>query len=236
MTVAVAQPDRSVTENADGTMEGMVTWIIDAGSVSPKEASELVSSLLPAVGGACSQCSPGSPHPDDKRLECYERTVSYDEGNVIYCEAKYFGLWEPSRVLLEYKGSVSSAPITKHPNWAEISTNAVLDPIGLFIGFDNFEETDGDYRNIYGTSDYLVANTSITATYWMETQPLAKTVGVITSLINDAGFDLLPSLPDGSDYLLANQTYRQVGSFYQVSEEYIASGSEGWSSIIYTRQ
>ncbi len=231
LTRAVAQPDRSVTENADGTMEGVVTWIIDAGSVSPQDASQLAATLLPKVGGACSQCTPGEQHPDDPRLECYERTVEFGAGNIITCVASYFGLWEPSRTLIEYKGSVTALPITRHPNWeSDISLSAVLDPLGSFLGFDGFDTTEGDYRNLYGTREYLAAGTSITLTYWMETQPSAKTIGVIYTPTEGDG---LPAVTGVKDFLIVNQSYRQIGNFYQVSEEYLGSGAEGWNSIIY---
>ena len=234
LTRAIAQPDRSVTENADGTMEGVVTWVIDAGSVSPGEASQLDTTSLPSVAGACSQCSPGDTHPDDGRLECYERTVEYGAGNIITCVASYFGLWEPSRTIIEYKGSVTALPITRHPNWeTDLSLNAVLDPLGLFLGFDGFDETTDDYKNLYGTREYLAAGTSITISYWMETQPLPKTIGVIYTPTEGDG---LPTVAGVKDFLIVNQSYRQIGSFYQVSEEYLGSGEEGWNSIIYKGQ
>lgn len=227
---AIAQPDRSVTENADGTMEGEVTWIIDASSVSPRAASQLAAESLPKVSGACSQCSPGDTHPDDERLECYERLIEYGAGNIITCKASYFGLWQPNKKIIDYKGNTSVVPINKHPNWESIAQYAVLDPIGLFIGFQDFEATDGDYVNLYGTSDYMVAGSSITVSYWMETQPIPRRVGTISDPSSEPGF---PELPGVKDFLLINQTYRQIGSFYQISEEYLASGEEGWNTIIY---
>ncbi len=235
LTRAVAQAGRSVTENADGSMEGVVNWIIDAGSVSPKEASALTSELLPKVSGSCSQCSPGDDHPDDPRLECYERSVNYGPNNIIECTASYFGLWEPSKRIIDYKGSVTALPVTRHPKWDEIALDAVLDPIGLFIGFSEFisTKTSGEYENLYGAREYLAAGTSITLSYWLETQPIAKKIGVIYQPSEGDG---IPALPGVVDYLIVNQSYRQIGNFYQVSEEYLGSGAEGWNKIIYQGQ
>eukprot|EP01047_Picozoa_sp_COSAG01_P098966 COSAG01_NODE_29070_length_646_cov_0.901280_1_plen_96_part_10 len=72
------QPDRSITEKNDGTLEGSVVMRCDKG----KQYN------LPEIGAT---------HPDDNRLEMYQSGKVYQSNGIVEMTGSFFGLVFSSR-------------------------------------------------------------------------------------------------------------------------------------------
>ena len=224
----VIQPDRSISEKNDGTLEGQVTYKCDKDS----EFS------LPQVGDS---------HPDDSKLECYNISKTYNSNGYITATASFFGLISSTtEPVVSYSGGQNNEPIETHPNFTSFAgtvsaplngalfvTDTESEDYSTFIKFGGGEDPDGpQYR---GTEYYLTASTMITLSYWTDKVPtLKKRLNIYDKISGVTGSDF--KVPDDvKDFLLLDTPYRQVGSFYQVTEQYLGSGTKGWNDVIYTR-
>jgi len=98
------------------------------------------------------------------------------------------------------------------------------DDTGEFLGF-----FDQSIKDLFGVMHYLVPSTMVSLTYWQSTVPsLNKRMSIKSSI---SGFR---KPTDVKNFLLLDIPYRQIGSFYQVTEQYLGSGPDGWSTKIYT--
>jgi len=242
LQVAVQQPGRSVTETAEGTLEGSVVWKIDS-SVVPFAESD-TSTALPVV--AQGDGTPGGLHPDDDRLECYNRTLSYGANGILTCTAAYFGLVTSSTGLqLSFTGGTQSDRIETHKNFETFAGTPSAPLNGAkfdseteeFIGFTEFTAgttNSGSSTNFMGVENYFTASTNITVSWWQDTVPTPSKLSVVSTN--------LPYIPDTrkpkgvKNFLLISETYNQVGNFYQVTQDYLGSsieGGKGWNKTIY---
>jgi hypothetical protein len=236
---AIPQVGRTITQNSDGTLEGSVVWKIDADLVPPRESAN--STYLPTVADGSG--APGSNHPDDGRLECYNRTLSYGNNGILTCTASYFGLikrrTDPE---FSFSGGVTTEPIETHPDFETFAGTAAA-PLngakfdattGEFLGFSEFT-TPGttNNTNLLGVENYLTPATNIVVSYWQDTQPRpAKTATWSTYIPDVTEF----RKPQGVDnFLLMDESYSQVGNYYQVTRNYIGSGVKGWNKDIYDK-
>lgn len=209
------QPGRTIVEKDDGTLEGSVVYETDRNKES----------FLPDIG---------SRHPDDPRLEMYQRNIIFQNNNEISMNASFFGLTHsPTDKKITYTGGQNNDPIETHPDFAEFAgelkdeqNGAVFDPEnGFFIKFDTPTGEDLGFR---GTEYYFTAATLVSLSYWTDSVPKLKKRMTIVKEI--PGF---VSPPDVTEYLLLDSPYRQVGSHYQVTEQYIGAGKKGINNLIY---
>ena len=222
----IIQPDRSIAEKNDGTLEGQVIYKCDVTFINK----------LPRLGAT---------HPDDNRLECYNINKTYNSNGLVTATASFFGITSSTTdPVITYSGGQNNEAITTHPNFAdfagtvdaplngavfETDTNAA--DYGSFIEFGGGESADGpQYR---GTEYYLTPSTMITLSYWTDKVPTLKNRLKIYSRIKGVSSADLKVPSDVADFLLLDTPYRQVGSFYQVTEQYLGSGPQGWNNVIY---
>lgn len=219
LTDAIMQPDRSIVEKNDGTLEGSITFKSDDVENFP-DIDDL--------------------HPDDDRLECYNKTITYNANGLITCQASYFGII-PSVYQISYTGGSNSDPIETHKNFtASIGGSADLpkndasfdDDTGEFLGFPT-----GDLQ---GVQYYLTSSNTLTISYWMDDTPnLDAVMSVVSNPQTVAGRVVvnplaLPTLV--KNWLMVAIPVRRVGNFYQVTEQWMGSGEDGWKPLIYPKQ
>jgi hypothetical protein len=212
------QTDRTINEKNDGTLEGTVAYVGDAEDVD----------AFPQFGDL---------HPDDDRLEIYNISKIYMGLELLKMTASYFGLASSSggtdangRVV-SLSGGQNQEPITTHPDFEEfagtpdnpnLENGALFDKItGEFIGFDTFS-------NVAGVEYYLTPSTLISVSYWTDKEPTLKPRMKIVNKIKG-----VKTPPDVKNFLRTDTTYRQTGSSYQVTEQYLGSGEDGWNKLIY---
>lgn len=245
LSTAQMQPGRTIIEKEDGTLEGQVVWKIKDDDITPLNVDS--SNALPIVATGDGQ--PGDAHPDDDRLECYDRAIVFGPGGIITCTASYFGIVAVTAgktdPVLTFSGGISTEPIETHPDFEDFGgtidspkNGATFDSsTGEFVGFTEFTEigeaskNTATKSNYHGINSYLVPLTNVTIAYWQNKVPFPKKLAVV--------YDYIPNItsfrkPKGvKNYLLINQSIRQVGNFYQITEEYYGSGEDGWNKTIY---
>lgn len=211
------QTDRTVTEKRDGTLEGSISFICD---VADKDA-------LPTFGDL---------HIDDDRLELFNAQTTYNGLELVTLTASYFGISAseasggPAQVI-SFSGGSNNEPIETHPEFQALAgppdtpqNGAVFDPItGQFLRFAGV-----DAGNLTGVQYYLTPSTVITVSFWKSSVPTLKPRMKIVDELKGVS---LPS--DVKNLLRIESSYRQTGSSYQVTEQYLASGPEGWNARIY---
>lgn len=204
------QPGRVLTHKNDGTIEGLVVYKGPASSLPN----------WPEVN---------SRHPDDDRLEMYQASYEFGNNGEAVMTASYFGLaFSPTPQQISYTGGQNNDPIETHPDFEKFAgtpddpaDGAKFDPeTKEFLGFYN-----GDYA---GVEYYLTPSTMVSVSYWTDRAPRVSRRMKIQSSI--PGF-AKPS--DVKNFLLLDTPYRQVGNFYQVTEQYLGSGEKGWNKDIY---
>jgi len=207
------QPDFSITQKNDGTLEGQVTYVCDVNDFLNLPQME-------------------SSHPRDNRLELYNREITYMGLERVSMTGSYFGLISSkTESTLSYTPNTNQEPIASHPNFTEFA-GTKADPknggkfdedTGEFLGF-----YDPEIKDLFGVSAYLIPSTLISLTYWTSSQPsLGKRMQRKSSI---PGFRK-PS--DVKEFLIMDFPYREIGNFYQVTELIMGSGPGGFSKILY---
>lgn len=211
------QPGRTIIEKDDNTLEGSVVYETDRNRED----------LLPDIG---------SRHPDDDRLEMYQRNIVYQNNDEISMNASFFGLTHsPTDKKVTYSGGQNNDPIDTHPDFVDFAgtlsneeNGAVFDPeSGAFLRFDT-PSSGGADLGFRGTEYYFTAATLVSTSFWTDSVPKLKSRMTVVKEI--PGF---VSPPDVTEYLLLDSPYRQVGSHYQVTEQYMGAGKKGVNKLIY---
>jgi hypothetical protein len=216
----VLQPDRSINEKNDGTLEGQVVYKCDRANVS----------RLPRIG---------APHPDDSRLEAYNISKTYNSSGLVTSTISYFGLISSTTdPVITYSGGQNQEPIETHPNFAEFAGTVTAPLNGAKFVTDTTEPDYGAFIGFTGTSFqgieyYFTPSTNITLSYWTDKAPSLKNRMKIYPYIRGINTSQLRVPSDVDDFLLLDTPYRQVGSFFQVTEQYLGSGPDGWNQSIY---
>jgi len=175
-----------------------------------------------------------STHPSDPRCECYTREIAYIANGKARITNSYFGLTSrQTDPIINYTPNTNQDPITSHKDFTDFAgtadepntTNgATFNPLtGEFLGFFIPSVTD-----LFGAEYYLVPSTLLSVSYWTDKVPTLKRRMTIQE--NVKGF-VKP--PDCKELMLLDTPYRQVGSFYQVTEQWMGSGEKGFSRILY---
>lgn len=228
------QTGRTIIENQDGTMEGTVTWKADSTDLNAKSVDS--SDIFPKI--ATNDGRPGDIHPDDDRLECYNRTITFGSHNIATCVASYFGLKESETPpTITFTGGVTTEPIETHPNFKTFGTQAngaQFDDDDRFLRFSIFvggTDNRKDSANFYGVTSYLTPSTNITLSWWSTRKPTPSKLASITPFLPK---EARARKPTGvADYLLLSESIKQVGNFYQITQQYMGSILSGWNPEIY---
>lgn len=207
------QPDSVLSFKNDGTIEGDVIYRADDGLVSrfPKMKD---------------------PHPKESRCQVYNQEVTYKTNGIVEMRCSYFGLIGAKTTgVISYTPNQDRDAVETHPDFTSFAgtksspkNGAKFDPdTGEFLGF--FDPT---VKGLFGARYYLVPSTLVSLTYWQNSVPSIRNRMKIVSSI--PGFRK-PS--DVKNFLLLDFPYRQLGDYYQVTEQYLGSGPDGWSTKLY---
>lgn len=209
------QPNRSVVEKNDGTLEGTIVYRADRANLY----------AIPDIG---------DPHFDESAMEMYQRTRVYQGLDVVEVTGSFFGLTsKKTDPIITYSGGQNNEAIETHEDFENFAGTAAaplngakFDPVTRqFLGFLLPSASTPSFR---GTTHWITPSTLVSVSYWQDSVPtLKKRMSIVNSI---SGFTVPP---DVKDFLLLDTPYRQVGSFYQVTEQYLGSGERGWNSLIY---
>jgi len=212
------QPGAKLTYRDDGTIDGTIEYHCDISLVS----------YLPEIGDS---------HPYDSRCELYARDITYDRLGKVIMTASYFGLEnKETDPVITLTTNADQVPIEAHPNFVDDLGGTSAGPLngalfddvtGEFKGFF----APGDEAKLFGVEYYFQPGINVTASYWTSDKPkLDELMQIVES--TDISKDFI-SPPNVKNYLLIGQPYRQVGSHYQITKQYLGSGPDGWNELIY---
>ena len=213
------QTDSSYVIKNDGTIEASLTFTVDKTKIN----------LLPAID---------DNHPDDARLQCYNKAITYGNLDTVTCVCSYFGIAakETSDPSFDYQGGTSSEPIETHDRFDEFAGNSAAPKNGAVFEDDgSFKHFAGDDAGtLLGVQYYLTPAVNVSVTYWTTKQPdLSNRMEIYKD--PEIGKDIFTRVPNVTNYLLVDMPYRRVGDIYQVTEQYMGSGSRGWNETIYKK-
>ena len=215
------QTDSTYIVKNDGTIEASLTFVTDKTNIDS----------LPKID---------DEHPDDVRLQCYNRTLTYGNNGLVTCTCSYFGIavvgtTQKTEPVISYDAGTNQEPVETHPRWDTIGggpnapeNGAQYDEdTGQFLGF-----AGDDAGDLLGVQYYLTPATNFTMTYWTTKQPdLSRRLKVVKD--PEIGTKIFPRIPNVKNFLLVDMPYRKVGTIYQVTEQYTGSGDRGWNEKIY---
>jgi len=207
------QPNFSLTEKNDGTIEGQVIYICDKNRFNN----------LPQMGSA---------HPREARCELYNREITYLPLDRVQMVGSYFGLVsKKTNAILSYTPNTNQEPVTSHPNFTTFAgtadaplNGATFDTdTGEFLGF--YDQTITD---LFGVQYYLTPSTLLSRSYWTSDVPsLSRRMRRVATV------DGFRKPADVHEFLILDYPYRQIGNFYQVTELIMGSGPNGFSATLY---
>jgi hypothetical protein len=175
----------------------------------------------------------GDKHPDEPLALCYHRKIAKLPLSRLRATCSYIGIArDPTDYVVELIGALNREPIDTHRDFVSKiggklgseKNNAVFDEVtGAFIAF----AADAP-QGLGGVEGYLLPGVNIRRSYWTKRVPATASMGKIVGRPRDM---LLPA--DVRNMLVGPITYRLVGRLYQVSEEQLGSGADGWNTLIY---
>lgn len=199
------------------------------------------------LGDPYQQLTPTDPIFRGLLLE--DREMIFDEGNIAHLYLSWEGvttetLPPPFWRIIRTPGE---EPIDAHPRFASSIGGTHDDPKNnaqfdwdpetetgtkAFLGFPS-----GAPNNLAGVTKYLCENIVVTKEYVTLTQPDDSfEIPIIRTPVlgsNHRGLRRLPQIPLGYNWLQTDLVYTARGNVYEVTEEYTASGANGWNSTIY---
>jgi len=205
------QKDWSVTEDENGLLTGDLSY----------EGDWNYRAAIPNVGRL---------HPYDYRLTCFGRTLQRMGLDKVRATLKYIGVTrDPTPIMIEHPGGNGQDPIETHPDFEDFAGNATTplngakfdEETGEFIGFTDLNE------NLAGVRSYIVPSVMVSTTFYTHYIPTLNDVGRITT------FPPIRAPRNCKNFLLLGQPYRQIGNLYQVTNQYLGSGPNGWNTRIY---
>lgn len=193
------------------------------------------------LGADYQQLLPTDPNYTGLTLE--EKDLVFDEADIATLNLAWEGYTEEvlPPPFWQIIRTPSEEPIDAHPRFASDIGGTAANPkngakfdddTGVFLGFPS-----GSSSGLAGVSKYLAEKLVIRKEYISLTKPAdnfeipiirAPTIGP-----QDRGLNILPSIPLGWNWLQTDLVYGRRGKIWEVSEEYTASGANGWNRIIY---
>lgn len=211
---------------------GTLTWKED-GSVEGREKFYCVWSSVPKLAPIRNKTA----HPDFTSLICSTCNAIRQKGGVAELVATYTGFFgsaegggDPAAEdwIQELTSAAQTAPIETHPDFstsiggtaAGPINGAVYDSNGIFQGFDS----DSIFA---GLRSYLIPSV---------TYRLRRSTGSKPTSVADVGKISTPPVnldTGGRNWMLMNRAWRRSGAAYELSEEWLLSGEDGWDPVIY---
>lgn len=206
------QPGSTVDEDENGLLTGECSYEGDAS----------LSFLYPV----------GSLHPFDYRLTAYKRRLTRLPTGKCRITLSYIGITaDPTPMFIEHPAGSSQEPIETHPDFSKFAgtasaplNGAVFDESGQFVGFTDPE------NKLAGVRAYIVPSVMVTLSYYTHYVPNISRVAKVSSLT-------IPDLirpPNVRNFLLIGMPYKKIGNLFQVSQQLLGSGPNGWIRQIYS--
>jgi hypothetical protein len=212
----VMQPGRSLVLKEDGSVTGQVKFRCDLG---------LVTQLWPKKG---------LPHPEHPHCWLFNSTAAMIENGIAEFTCDYLGiLRDPTDYQVEFLGTVCEEPIETHPQFVgeiggtmgDPKNKAKFDPeTGEFLGFP----PDAP-EHLGGVRGYL--NPACTVRVSWFTQSASSGLWELGEISSPPGN--VPRPPGSRNWLKTNWSRRDYNSVFQITEEYTASGRQGWNKLLY---
>ena len=199
-----------------------------------------------------------APRPGGLALPCSGINMEWErEGGTWKMEWDYDGApipityGKPENTTYEIDCSVTTAPIETHPRFLAIASKYGVTPSnydkksGDFLGFPKTLKgqplssmrggsTGPDQKNpLYGTSDFYI--TAMVYRISSATQALPSDFRQNLGLIDvpRAGGPGAPQLQGRANWLKTSARANWRGNIWQTTEEWTASGPDGWNSDVY---
>lgn len=206
------QPNYALTYKDDGSIEGTVVYEADIADVGN----------LPNIG---------SPHPRESKCELYAKQITYAKNNKVVMTGSYFGIVaKETDPVLTTTTNADRLPIELLEHFSELGgtsgtplNGAKFDPeTGEFLGF--FDPS----KDLFGTQYFFSPSVQVSLSYWTRKVPELDQLMTIHAKI--PGYKAPPNV---KDFLLIGQPYRQIGTHYQITKNFLGSGPNGWNPNIY---
>lgn len=178
----------------------------------------------------------GDPHPRDPRCEVVAVSAVSLPNKLIRFEVEYFGLtsgknstpkWSFHRSLAEEAIETHPDFVTKIGGTPDVPLNdAQYDKQSKeFIGFP----ADAPY-NLGGVRGYLTGNNTMRKHYFtIDPEQGGSGMGKVFTIPSD-----VPGVEPGQQALKTNWANQRIGlHYYEVTEEYLVAGINGWNHLIY---
>jgi hypothetical protein len=107
------------------------------------------------------------------------------------------------------------------------SGGAIFNSDGGFVGF-----TKTATNNFTGVQSFLSPRVTYKRTYTQNSPPSSGFTDKLAYIFSNPYGDQ-PTLASGRNWMLTGLTWKGSGNSYEITEEYMASGSSGWNNAIY---
>ncbi len=213
----VKQPDSEIVYGHTGLVEGTVTFKYDA---------TMRSTMLSLRG---------TPHPDDSNVILHQFRDIKNRAGIRTAVFDCIGISkDPTDKIYSFGPSTSTAAITAHPDFisriggkkGNSKNGAIFDDDGQFI---RFNEAHQDFAaELGGVESYITGTIIVRATYYTRTPPrISKAYSIVETLPG------IPEISGVKNWLYMPPAPEPVSGLWRVSEEFLGSGPDGWSQIIY---
>jgi hypothetical protein len=149
---------------------------------------------------------------------------------------------EPIQTHKDFKSMIVSAGLSVIEGTTRGTTGSIITAGVIFANASNSttasEAITGDFvcftkdasAGLAGVQSYLRPQMVYRISYLQDSKP--STIATVGTRVTPSG---APTLPAGANWLFSALNYRQIGrsGSYEVTEEYRASGPEGWNTLIY---
>jgi len=196
-----------------------------------------------------------TPHPIFTDLLLESATITQQEGGYEQLDVTYKGKSGESfstettpggneslyPVVNTLTRSLNQEPLDTHPNFSGSATSIVADACGNDGSVENKEiiirDEGGAFvkisdlsfePNLAGATSYLAPGQEFTIRYASDTIPSITNVGRIVSAPTGA-----PPVSGNFNWLLSAINFTQEGDIFEVTENYLLSGVNGWAQSIY---
>jgi len=196
------------------------------------------------LGSDYQQLLPTDPSYTGLSLE--DKDLVFDEADIAILNLVWEGYTEEvlPPPFWQIIRTPSEEPIDAHPNFASLIGGTAANPkngakfddeTGVFLGFPSGSGTGSN--KLDGVSKYLAEKLVVRKEYISLTKPNDNfeipIIRAPTIDPQDRGLNILPSIPIGWSWLQTDLVYGRRGKIWEVFEEYTASGTNGWNTLIY---
>lgn len=176
----------------------------------------------------------------------WEYTSSIAGASASPSEQQALTIYEASAVLSEepiashpaftapvglFSSSIVSASGGSLTEGSSASGGTIFSEEGIFVGFSKNAN-----NNFFGVQSYLAPRVTFRKTYSKDSPPSVSYSQKVSYIYNNPDPEA-PSLTGSKNWLFTNLSWRNSGGagsgLFEITEEYTASGINGWNNVIY---